>query len=226
MSWASRISPMLVSHVLVPPAIRLLLSSPENRVQGFIAPGHVCTVMGYSEYKGLVDEFHVPIVVGGFEPVDLLEAISMLVTQLEDGRAEVGEPIRPNGRLVPGNEPAQVIMEEVFEVADRKWRGIGRIPRAACGCVPSSPPTTPRKSSAWRCWKPTSRRMHQRAGSAGLEETARLPRIRHAAARRSIRWALRWFRPKAPAPPIINTAGTRPVRNASPEDVTHDYVVL
>ena len=86
---------MLASHVLVPPAIRALLSSPRNRVQGFIGPGHVCTVMGYREYDDIVREFHVPIVVGGFEPVDLLEAILMLVTQLEEGRAAGREPIRP-----------------------------------------------------------------------------------------------------------------------------------
>ena len=117
----------LVSHVLVPPAIRLLLNSPENRVQGFIAPGHVCTVMGYWEYKALVDQFHVPIVVGGFEPVDLLEAILMLVAQLEDGRAEV-ENQYARSVSYHGNEPAQRIVEQVFEVADRKWRGIGSIP--------------------------------------------------------------------------------------------------
>ena len=117
----------LVSHVLVPPAIRLLLNSPSNRVQGFIAPGHVCTIMGCWEYKALVDEFHVPIVVGGFEPVDLLEAISMLAAQLEQGRAEVENQY---ARTVSfeGNRPAQRIMEQVFEVADRKWRGIGNIP--------------------------------------------------------------------------------------------------
>ena len=80
---------MLASHVLVPPAIRALLSSARNRVQGFIGPGHVCTVMGYREYEDLIREFHVPIVVGGFEPLDLLEAILMLVTQLEEGRATV-----------------------------------------------------------------------------------------------------------------------------------------
>jgi len=80
---------MLVSHVLVPPAMRLILESPRNRVQGFIGPGHVCTIMGFREYQELADEFHVPIVVAGFEPVDLLEAISMLVAQLEEGRAEV-----------------------------------------------------------------------------------------------------------------------------------------
>jgi hydrogenase expression/formation protein HypD len=117
----------LVSHVLVPPAIRLLLDSAENRVQGFIAPGHVCTVMGYWEYKALVDEYRVPIVVGGFEPVDLLEAISMLVEQLEDGRAEVDNQYVRSVSF-QGNKPAQQIVERVFETADRKWRGIGNIP--------------------------------------------------------------------------------------------------
>ena len=117
----------LVSHVLVPPAIRLLLNSAENRVQGFIAPGHVCTVMGYWQYTELVDEYHVPIVVGGFEPVDLLEAILMLVTQLERGEARIENQY---ARTVDfeGNGPAQLLMENVFEVADRKWRGIGTIP--------------------------------------------------------------------------------------------------
>jgi len=117
---------VLVSHVLVPPAIRLLLQSPANRVQGFIAPGHVCTVMGYREYEELAREFHVPMVVGGFEPLDLLEAILMLVGQLEDGRAEAeNQYVRSVAR--EGNAPARRIMEQVFEVADRKWRGIGDI---------------------------------------------------------------------------------------------------
>jgi len=120
---------MLVSHVLVPPAIRLLLSSPQNRVQGFIAPGHVCTVMGYREYEVLSREFRVPIVVGGFEPIDLLEAISMLVTQLEEGRAEV-ENQYARSVSYEGNLPAQAIMREVFEVCDRKWRGVGPIPQS------------------------------------------------------------------------------------------------
>lgn len=117
---------MLVSHVLVPPAMRLILSSPGNRVQGFIAPGHVCTVMGFSEYEDLVNEFRVPMVVGGFEPVDLLEAISMLVDQLEQGRAEMENQYVRSVNYV-GNVPAQVILREVFEVSDRKWRGIGSI---------------------------------------------------------------------------------------------------
>ena len=118
---------MLVSQVLVPPAIRMLLESPQHRVQGFIAPGHVCTVMGLEEYVALSRDFHVPIVVGGFEPVDLLEAISMLVAQLEGGRAEVeNQYARSVAR--EGNRPAQQIMARVFEVCDRKWRGIGSIP--------------------------------------------------------------------------------------------------
>lgn len=117
---------MVASHVLVPPAMRLVLQSPLNRVQGFIGPGHVCTVMGFHEYEDLAREFHVPIVVGGFEPLDLLEAISMLVTQLEEGRAEVENQYSRSVRQ-DGNIAAQQIMSEVFTVCDRKWRGIGMI---------------------------------------------------------------------------------------------------
>ncbi|HEY1341796.1 MAG TPA: hydrogenase formation protein HypD [Bryobacteraceae bacterium] len=120
---------MLVSHVLVPPAIRLLLTSPDNQVQGFIAPGHVCTVMGYWQYEQLCRDFRVPIVVGGFEPADLLEAVSMLVAQLESGRSQVeNQYARSVSR--DGNVPAQRIVEQVFEICDRKWRGIGVIPQS------------------------------------------------------------------------------------------------
>lgn len=126
---------MLVSHVLVPPAIRLLMESPSNRVQGFIAPGHVCTVMGYRDYEELAAQYRVPIVVGGFEPIDLLEAISMLVSQLEEGRAEVeNQYVRSVSR--DGNTPARRIVEQVFEVADRKWRGIGKIPMSGWSLRP------------------------------------------------------------------------------------------
>ncbi len=117
---------MLVSHVLVPPAMRLILDSPVSRVQGFIAPGHVCTVMGYREYEELANQYRVPIVVGGFEPVDLLEAIHMLVSQLEEGRAEVENQYARSVNY-DGNLAAQRILTEVFEVTDRKWRGIGNI---------------------------------------------------------------------------------------------------
>jgi hydrogenase expression/formation protein HypD len=120
---------MLVSHVLVPPAMRLILESPSNRVQGFIGPGHVCTIMGFSEYQKIAEEFKVPIVVGGFEPVDLLEAISMLVSQLEEGRSEVENQYSRSVELA-GNVAAQRIMSEVFQISDRKWRGIGEIPQS------------------------------------------------------------------------------------------------
>lgn len=120
---------LLSSHVLVPPAIRLLLGSPQNRVQGFIAPGHVCTVMGYAQYEELVREFRRPIVVGGFEPVDLLEAIAMLVAQLEEGRAEI-ENQYTRSVSYKGNRPAQEAVTRVFEVCDQKWRGIGPIARS------------------------------------------------------------------------------------------------
>ena len=118
---------ILASHVLVPPAIRALMTSPDCRVNGFIAPGHVCTVMGYEEYESLVRDFRVPIVVGGFEPVDLLEAVLMLVRQLENGEARTeNQYVRSvNYR---GNLPAQRVVKEVFEIADQKWRGIGSIP--------------------------------------------------------------------------------------------------
>ncbi len=118
---------LLVSHVLVPPAIRLLLNAPSNRVQGFIAPGHVCTVMGYSEYEALAAAYRVPFVVGGFEPLDLLQAICMLVRQLETGRYEVeNQYVRSVTR--EGNRAARERMLEVFEPWNMKWRGIGEIP--------------------------------------------------------------------------------------------------
>lgn len=120
---------MLVSHVLVPPAIRALMASPQNRVQGFIAPGHVCTVMGYQEYEFLVRDFRMPIVVGGFEPVDLLESVLMLVKQLEAGEARA-ENQYARSVSYQGNLLAQQMMAEVFEIADQKWRGIGPIPNS------------------------------------------------------------------------------------------------
>jgi hydrogenase expression/formation protein HypD len=120
---------LLVSHVLVPPAMRTLLGSPQNRVQGFIAPGHVCTIVGYREYEELVREFRVPMVVGGFEPLDLLEAIAMLVAQLEEGRAEIENQYTRSVQY-EGNRPAQDAVAKVFEVGERKWRGIGAIPES------------------------------------------------------------------------------------------------
>ncbi len=120
---------VLVSHVLVPPAIAAILSSPDNRVQAYLGPGHVCAVMGYSEYEPLSKRFHVPIVITGFEPLDLLQGILMAVQQLESGRAEVeNQYSRVLNR--EGNRPAQDLVFSVFEVGDRNWRGIGTIPES------------------------------------------------------------------------------------------------
>ncbi len=118
---------VLVSHVRVPPAIEVLLSAPENRVQAFLAAGHVCTVMGTWEYEPLAGRFRVPIVVTGFEPLDLARGLLRAVRQLEAGRAEVENAYE---RLVvrEGNIPAQRVIEAVFEPCDRKWRGVGLIP--------------------------------------------------------------------------------------------------
>jgi hydrogenase expression/formation protein HypD len=118
---------ILVAHVLVPPAMEAILSSPTCRIQGFLAAGHVCTVMGWEEYEPISRRFHVPIVVTGFEPLDLLEGVQLAVGQLESGRAEVENQYR---RAVKreGNRPAQQRIAEVFEIAARKWRGIGEIP--------------------------------------------------------------------------------------------------
>lgn len=120
---------ILCSHVLVPPAIEALLSSPSNMVQGFLAAGHVCTVMGYEQYIPLAQKYKVPIVVTGFEPVDILQGIYMTVKQLEEGRAEVENQYARSVRR-EGNVPAQQLMGQVFEVTNRKWRGIGEIPHS------------------------------------------------------------------------------------------------
>ena len=117
---------MLVSHVLVPPAMAALLAAPANRIQGFLAAGHVCAVMGYEEYEPLAERFRVPIVVTGFEPLDLLEGIYRCVGLLEAGRIGVENQY---ARVVSreGNRQAQALLKEVFEVTDRKWRGMGVI---------------------------------------------------------------------------------------------------
>jgi hydrogenase expression/formation protein HypD len=123
---------MLVSHVLVPPAMAALLSSPDCRVQAFLAAGHVCAVMGYEEYFPLAEKYHVPMVVTGFEPLDILEGVLMTVRQLESGRAEVENQYRRAVRR-EGNQPAQDLIRRVFRVVPRKWRGIGEIPQSGLG---------------------------------------------------------------------------------------------
>lgn len=120
---------MLVSHVLVPPAIAAIMESPDNRVQAFLAAGHVCTVMGYQQYPPLAAKYRVPIIVTGFEPLDVLEGIRRAVMQLEAGRAEV-ENAYPRVVSEKGNTAAQAMVADVFEMTDRAWRGIGVIPQS------------------------------------------------------------------------------------------------
>jgi hydrogenase expression/formation protein HypD len=120
---------VLVSHVLVPPIITAMLRAPDNRVQGFLGPGHVCTVMGTGEYAPIARRYRVPVVVTGFEPLDLLEGVLRTLRQLEAGRAEVENQysrcVRPEG-----NPASRRLIEDVFEVCDRKWRGVGLIPKS------------------------------------------------------------------------------------------------
>lgn len=118
---------ILCSHVLVPPAMEAILSAPTNLVQGFLAAGHVCTVMGYEEYFPLAEKYRVPIVVTGFEPVDILQGIAMTIKQLEEKRWEVENQYARSVKR-EGNIPAKKLLAEVFEVGNRKWRGIGEIP--------------------------------------------------------------------------------------------------
>ncbi len=120
---------MLVSHVCVPPAMHAILGSPHNRVQGFLAAGHVCAVMGYWEYGPIAEQYGVPIVVTGFEPVDIARGILHVVRLLEDGKA-VAENAYERAVTLEGNKPAQELIQRVFETCDRKWRGIGMIPQS------------------------------------------------------------------------------------------------
>jgi len=148
---------MIVSHVLVPPAMAAILGAPDNMVQGFLAAGHVCAVMGTSEYGPIAGRFRTPIVVTGFEPVDILEGLLRCLRQLEAGRAEVENAYSRVVRA-EGNIPARAIAQQVFEVVDREWRGLGPIPASGWGlreefhaydasrrfglaAAPASPPT-------------------------------------------------------------------------------------
>ena len=123
---------LLVSHVLVPPALRAILSSPENRVQGILAAGHVCTVMGFTEYEPIARDYHVPIVVTGFEPVDILDGVLACVRQLEAGRAEV-ENAYARSVARHGNREAQALIRRVFRIVPRCWRGVGAIAESGLG---------------------------------------------------------------------------------------------
>jgi hydrogenase expression/formation protein HypD len=123
---------MLISHVLVLPVMDALLASPDCRVQAYLAAGHVCAVMGYEGYAPLAKKYHVPVVVTGFEPMDILQGILMTVRQLESGRAEVENQYSRAVRR-EGNLPAQALIGKVFQIVPRKWRGIGEIPASGLG---------------------------------------------------------------------------------------------
>jgi hydrogenase expression/formation protein HypD len=126
---------VLVAQVRVPPAMRAILSSPDNRVQAFLGAGHVSAVMGYWEYPPIAEEFHTPIVVTGFEPLDLAQGILAAIRQLEAGTA-VAESAYQRVVSLEGNRPAQAVIDRVFEPCDRKWRGIGTIPMSGWGLRP------------------------------------------------------------------------------------------
>ena len=126
---------VLVSQVLVPPAIRAILESEGNRVNGFLAAGHVCTIMGYREYEPVAEHYQVPIVVTGFEPVDLLEGIYLLLRELESGRSGVLNQYARSVRR-DGNRHAMKVVNRVFRVEDRTWRGLGEIPGSGFGLKP------------------------------------------------------------------------------------------
>ncbi len=126
---------LLASHVLVPPAMEAILSADDNKIQGFLAAGHVCTVMGLEQYKPIAEKYKSPIVITGFEPVDLLRGILKLIDLLEEGKSLVENAY---GRVVrlKGNKKAQLLLNEIFEVIDKDWRGIGEIPSSGLGIRP------------------------------------------------------------------------------------------
>ena len=153
---------VLVSHVLVPPSMTAILQSPGNRVQGFLGPGHVCTVMGYEEYVPIAKHYGVPIVMTGFEPVDMLEGVLWTVRQLEAGTARV-ENQYSRAVQTQGNLQSRKLIEEVFEICDRKWRGVGIIPKSGFSCDMSI--GIMMRSGCLRLG--TSRRRNRRSASAG-----------------------------------------------------------
>jgi hydrogenase expression/formation protein HypD len=127
---------LLVSQVLVAPAMEAILSSPQNRIQGFLAAGHVCTVMGYREYEPLASKYKIPVVVTGFEPLDILQGIYLSIRQLEEGRAEVENQYRRSAKR-DGNLKAKELIQEIFEIVPRRWRGLGTISQSGLGLRPA-----------------------------------------------------------------------------------------
>ena len=208
---------VLVSHVTVPPAIRAILDAPDNRVEAFLAAGHVCTVMGWKEYEPLAAEYGVPIVVTGFEPVDILEGIYMAVRQLEEGRAEVENQYARSVRR-SGNEPAQELVGKVFELVDRRGAGSARSRLAASACGRSSRRSTRRGSSTSASSGPRSRRSAWRETCcAEGSSPSNVPPSAQPALRRG-RWARQWYRRRAPVRRTTTTPGSSPSRRESRRD--------
>ncbi len=214
---------VLVSHVLVPPAMTAILSSPANRVQGFLAAGHVCTVVGYEEYEPLAEQFQIPIVVTGFEPVDLLEGVYHCVEMLEAGKWGVQNQY---ARVVrrEGNSPRAASSMKSSRLPTASGAAWALSPTAACGYDPSSHASTPKSGSKSKAWKSTNR------ASASADSYCKASRSRTSVrpsekrARPNARLARRWFPLKEPAQPITTTAifaaGNRPTMrfNRSDED--------
>lgn len=211
---------LLAAHVRVPPAMAAILTAEGNQVQGFLAAGHVCAVMGTTELEQLVDRHRVPVVVSGFEPLDLMRGLVACVRQLERGQAQVANAY---GRVVrqQGNPAARGLLASVFEAVDRPWRGFGVIPGAAWGCG--------RPSAAWRpgpaspTFRSGRRALRSRRASASAAPSCRGGLAPWTAppsgspAPPSIRWGRRWCPPRGPARPTTVTAAVaEPAPPATP----------
>ena len=199
---------MLVSHVLVPPAIEAILRSPSCRVQAFLAAGHVCTVMGTEQYGPLAREYRVPIVVTGFEPLDVLEGVRRAVHQLEAGTLRGRERLCQGGAPEQGNLPAQ---RGAGAASSSRPTAHGaasaRYQRAAGACARRYARfDAEQRFDVGSILTAEARRVPQRRGAAGTDQAQRLRVLRHASARRARRWARRWSRVRAPAPPTTATA--------------------
>ena len=199
---------LLVSHVMVPPSMTGILQSPMNRVQGFLGPGHVCAVMGWREYEPIAARYNVPIVITGFEPLDLLEGVLLTVRQLEQGRASRGK------RICPCRFPRRQRRRQKDDRASVRYR---RPKLARYRDHSQERLQTQLRISRFRC-RPhlrggeyphaRARSLYQRPGAQGLEEAHRLSGVRHAVYARKLRRAPRWFPPKGRAPPITTMAAT------------------
>ncbi len=195
---------VLVSHVLVPPAMTAVLSSPSNRVQGFLGAGHVCTVMGYDDYEPLADRFRIPIVVTGFEPLDLLEGVYRCVCMLEAGRWGVDNQYARAVRR-EGNPAARRLVDEVFEITDRKWRGIGTIPRSGYRLRPEYGTTMPSRGLTSLNCKFSNPTSASAASSCKVCASRTIVRRSERRARPNGPWERRWFRLRGRARPTTTT---------------------